>query len=83
MKRKVRELKVALSFFSGAIKFAAPQAAQQHPAPAAGRGAGGTKSAKDAVDELRSIPSGSQATTMCPFMGTARGCIKRGCVFKH
>ena len=107
VKRKVRELKVALNFFAGTLKFAAPPAAPPltptapaapaapkvpaaprapKPVPqplAVGRGGGGTKSPQDAITELRATARGAEATTACPFMGTARGCTKQGCRLKH
>ena len=56
------------------------------PAPqplAVGRGGGGTKAMYDAIAELRAVPRGTEATTVCPFVDTARGCIKQACLFKH
>ena len=105
VKRKVRELKVALNFFTAANLRAAPPAAPPltptapagpaapktpaaplKPAPqplAVGRGGGGTKSMHDAIAELRAIPKGAEATTVCPFIDTARGRTKQACLFKH
>jgi len=37
----------------------------------------------DAIAELRAVPRGTEATTVCPFVDTARGCTKQACLFKH
>ena len=40
-------------------------------------------SARGAIAELRAIPRGAEATAVCPFTDTARGCTKQACLFKH
>jgi hypothetical protein len=57
-----------------------------HMQLAVGRGAGGTKTAATAIAELGAFnlaTPGQEAKTACPFLQTARGCIKPNCRFKH